>query len=267
MKSSHSLFLNGNTVMVPWLRYPCLFLIVAAFLLCGQPVKAAGGQSEDGWQFMAEAYLWYASMEGESNTDGEIQIDNNDLVDNLDFGFMATVGAQKDKWFFGVDTIYLDVSDNMSNTIGGVGVNGKVELSGWIVTPLVGYEMYRADKTNFNIVGGARYLYLSTDLTLGNSDPSSTPFLYSVSDSGNNWDAVIGLKGDYFISDNWFVPYYLDIGAGNSQFTWQAMAGLGYRFGICDVLVAYRYLEWNFDDAVLDNLNVSGVAAGVRFFF
>ena len=43
---------------------------------------------------------------------------------------------------------------------------------------------------------------------------------------------------------------------------------MGYRFDLCDVLVAYRYLDWNFDDNdVFDDLNVNGFAAGVRFFF
>ena len=28
----------------------------------------------------------------------------------------------------------------------------------------------------------------------------------------------------------WFVPYYADIGTGQSDFTWQAIGGIGYAF-------------------------------------
>lgn len=220
--------------------------------------------SAEEWQFMAEAYFWYASIGGESSDGGDIQLDNNDLVDALDFGFMVAVGAKKDKLSFLVDTIYLDVSDSSSNFVDNVGVNTKVELSGLIITPMVGYEVYENDKTELNVIVGARYLYLSTDVTLRRVGI----VIDSVSDSGNNWDAIVGIKGDYFINDNWFVPYYADIGAGNSQFTWQVLGGIGYRFDMCDVVATYRYLDWNFDDNdVFDDLNISGFTAGVRFFF
>jgi len=29
-------------------------------------------------------------------------------------------------------------------------------------------------------------------------------------------------------SRKWFVPYYLDVGTGESDLTWQAMGGIGY---------------------------------------
>ncbi len=32
------------------------------------------------------------------------------------------------------------------------------------------------------------------------------------------------------------MPLYLDIGTGNSDLIWQVAGGLGYRFGLCDVV-------------------------------
>ena len=270
MKLFDNLFQNEKPRILPVVEraFSFLFLSVVVVLFSVQPGKAAMNQSDGGWQFMAEAYFWYANMDGKSATGGDIQIDDNDLVDALDFGFMTTLGAKKDKWGFLVDVIYLDVSDNTNKLIDGVGVNLNVELAGWIVTPMVGYEVFREGDTNVNIIGGARYLNLSTDIDFRNADPTSAGFRGSVSDSGSNWDAIIGVKGDLFVTDRFFIPYYADIGAGNSQFTWQLMGGLGYRFDLCDVLVAYRYMDWNFDDNdVFDDLNVNGFAAGVRFYF
>lgn len=269
MKPFEKLFQNGKPKLISVIKRTSLLLSLAvmALFLSVQPGKAAN-QEPGSWQFMAEAYFWYANMGGESASGGDIQVDDNDLVDALDMGFMTTLGAKKDKWGVFVDVIYLDVSDNTNELIDGVGVNLNVELAGWIVTPMVGYEVFRADDTNVNIVGGARYLNLSTDIDIRNADPTSAGFNGTVSDSGSNWDAIIGVKGDLFVTDRLFIPYYADIGAGNSQFTWQVMGGLGYRFDICDVLVAYRYMDWNFDDNdVFDDLNINGFAAGVRFFF
>jgi hypothetical protein len=46
------------------------------------------------------------------------------------------------------------------------------------------------------------------------------------------WDAVIGIKGrvNFGADQQWFIPYYLDIGTGDSDLTWQAVAGAGYQF-------------------------------------
>ena len=192
---------------------------------------------------MAEAYFWYANMSGESASGGDIQIDDNDLIDALDLGFMTTLGAKKDKWGFLVDVIYLDVSDNTNESIDGVGVNLNAELAGWIVTPAVGYEVYRADNTNVNILAGARYLNLSTDIDFRNADPTSAGFRGSVSDSGSNWDAIIGVKGDLFVTDRFFIPYYADIGAGNSQFTWQIMGG-GWDIALISVMFLSPIAIW-----------------------
>ncbi|MBK6396605.1 MAG: hypothetical protein IPF73_19570, partial [Betaproteobacteria bacterium] len=48
---------------------------------------------------------------------------------------------------------------------------------------------------------------------------------------------IIGVKGRYaFGADRrWFAPYYLDVRTGDSDLTWQAMGGLGYRFSWGDI--------------------------------
>lgn len=59
------------------------------------------------------------------------------------------------------------------------------------------------------------------------------------------------------------------MGAGDSDYTWQAMAGVGYRVNqMVDVVAAYRYLEWKFEDnKVIDTLDISGPLVGLKFQF
>ena len=63
------------------------------------------------------------------------------------------------------------------------------------------------------------------------------------------------------------MPYYVDVGAGDSDLTWQATAGIGFRAGsVWDLNLVYRHLEWDFDSAgLIDDINFSGPTFGVIF--
>jgi len=43
----------------------------------------------------------------------------------------------------------------------------------------------------------------------------------------------------------WAISYYLDVGTGSSKLTWQAMAGIEYRFHWGNAQLSYRYLYYN----------------------
>ena len=64
----------------------------------------------------------------------------------------------------------------------------------------------------------------------------------------------------------WFVPYYVDVGTGDSDLTWQAIAGIGYAFGWGEVLAAWRYLDYKFKSGdKVEDLTFNGPAIGVAF--
>ena len=76
------------------------------------------------------------------------------------------------------------------------------------------------------------------------------------------------MNGRVNLSGNWTLQYYGDIGTGQSDLTWQAYAGVAYRFKYVDAVLGYRYLKWNFDEtAGLDTLNLKGPMAGVTYRF
>jgi hypothetical protein len=89
-----------------------------------------------------------------------------------------------------------------------------------------------------------------------------------VKESLSNWDALIGVRGRFaFGADyTWFVPYYLDVGAGDSDFTWQGFAGIGYAFHWGEVVAAWRYLYYDFPSSkAIDDMSFSGPVIGVTF--
>ena len=62
------------------------------------------------------------------------------------------------------------------------------------------------------------------------------------------------------------MPYYVDIGTGQSEFTWQGIAGIGYKFNWGEVFGVWRYLDYSFkSSSKLEDLNASGPAVGVAF--
>jgi len=88
----------------------------------------------------------------------------------------------------------------------------------------------------------------------------------TVSDS--IWDGIVGVKGHVNLSKNWYLPHYADIGTGSSNVTWQVFGGVGYRFKRLDLVAAYRYMDYNFDDSdAFADLNLHGPFVGVKFRF
>ncbi len=118
-------------------------------------------------------------------------------------------------------------------------------------------------------MAGARYFSLdvSADLQIDGPLPPSLPSA-NLAQSVELWDAVVGIKGAYRVNENWFLPYHFDIGAGDSDLTWQALAGVGYSYGWGDVLLVYRHLNYDQDDSgLVQDLEFSGPAIAINFNF
>jgi hypothetical protein len=233
--------------------------------LSGAPVFAQDGSS-DSWKWGAEFYFWGASLGGSTTSGGDIDIGIDDLIENLKFGAMGTLAAQKDDWTLFADMIYLDVGDSSSTTatIGPIAfpVSASIDLKGFITTAGAAYRVYDQRGTSIDATGGIRYLWL--DATLDVSVPS-IPRGVREEESGSNWDAVVGFRGKTDLNDKWYLTYYGDIGAGDSDLTWQALAAVNYRLERVDLSLGYRYLDWELNDfGPFNDLDLSGFFAGVR---
>jgi hypothetical protein len=245
------------------------------------PVAAAASSGSDQWEYEAMIYLWGSAIDATTQTGGDIDMSFSDIVKDLDMAFMGTFGARKGKWSLLADAIYMDISqsDGGSETVpilgGAVNVTRSVDtditMKSWITTFGAGYNVVNNERATLDLVGGARYLWLDVDVKLNLSRDGEflqTSRQVKVSESDHVWDGIVGIKGKINLDKNWYLPYYADVGTGGSQSTWQAMAGVGYAFKWGDVLLAYRYLDYNFDsDFMLDDMNISGPALGARFRF
>lgn len=245
------------------------WLAAGAFLLATtMPAMSAEDMDSDKWEFGAQVYLWGAGIDVTTQEGDEIDISFNDILSNLDMALMTTLAARKDKWTLFSDILYLDVSSSETSTANIIGRPEKtkvdVGIEAWVVTAAGAYEVMETENTGLHLLAGARYLWLKMPLKFEIGEHITR----KTSPSGDVWDGVIGMKGETSLNEKWYLTYYLDVGTGDTDLTWQAVAGVNYKFKKFDAIFGYRYLDWDFDKTEpFDDLNISGPFAGVKFWF
>lgn len=142
-----------------------------------------------------------------------------------------------------------------------------------VVWTLAGEYLAVSDpSTTLYVLGGARLLDVRTTLSYGLSGdvgPIVGPGRNGSSDVNESyWDAIVGVKGRFAFGDRrqWFVPYYADVGTGESDLTWQVFGGLGYQFSWGSIIAGWRYLDYEFKSSSnVQSLDTSGPMVGVVF--
>lgn len=240
--------------------------IVIQLIICHSTFAFA--EETDTWQNEILIYGWYAGVEGDvvlpTGTDVEATVDTSDIIDNLEMVLMGGYEGRIGKWSVLADFVYMDVGDTTNGpfNMGVVGVGLDVQT--WVVSGAVGYDLIQSEYGLLSIVGGVRYLGLDLDAKLEYFDATAL----AQSGSDHLWDGIIGIRGFIRLTDSWYLPYYADIGTGDSDLTYQLFAGIGYRYSWGEIRLGYKYLHYEFDDDYLmEDLAVSGPALGVSFKF
>lgn len=245
---------------------------LAVWLFSAQPVMA-GDASNDDWQYSAQAYLWVAEIDIETAAGDDTDIDFDTIIDNLDMTVMGAVGAQKGKWGFAADVIYLDLEDGSNDTLNRFLQLDDIELKAWIVTPMVTYNVVQSDRWKLNLLTGVRYLYLDADVELETTLPPPLPNTKDkTSEDGDAWNGIIGIRGNFELTDRWSMPFQFDVGTGDTKRTWQAFVAAEYTMDNWILGMGYRYLTWEFDDSdtggdTFNDLTVQGPMIGGKYVF
>jgi hypothetical protein len=262
------------------------------------PLSAQAQAAADRWEYSLMPYLWLPGMSGTlkygppsaGSATANVNADADKLLDALDFGLMLEGEARKGRWLIGADLIYLKLSSarsgirdvdfnpgsgsvNVANTTINAGTD--VTIKGTIFTLAGGYALLQEPHATVYGIGGLRYagIEATTNWNLSGTiiGPGGVTFAASGSatKSENIVDAIIGVRGRFRLGDgNWFVPYYLDVGTGDSDKTYQAVLGIGHAFKWGEALLSYRYLYYDMGgDKLLQKFDFSGPAVGLNFRF
>jgi hypothetical protein len=264
-----------------------LAVLVGVFLF-STGASAQQGKDPDAWHFGLSIYGYFPTIDGTTSFPvpaggSDLTLETSDIIENLQGVFMGTLDVRKGRWGLLTDLMYMDVGSSETGTRdlsigeGGLpaGATGSVDLDlKGLVWLLGGY--YRAvEQPNLSVdfLLGARHLDVQQDVTWSLSGNIGSIALPGRSGSAeaelSNWDAILGARGRIALGADktWFVPLYLDVGFGDSDFTFQGLAGLGYAFSWCDIAAGWRYLYYDLGDSGIEDMTLSGPEIAFVFRF
>ena len=231
----------------------------SVFALIGLGVACQSATaSAEGWQFEATPYLLASGMEGKAGVrgvTGDVDVSFSDILDTLDMGFMGLFTAKKGPWLFGLEGVYMKLSDSIHGSVTGPGglvsIDGKLDMESTmsILQGTVGYRVLDG-KTKVYVLGALRYTNLDADVKVKVSfDPPIYDGKTRASGDKGWTDLVAGVSVNHQLTDNVALVGYADVGGSNDDTTYQFIAGADWEFKK-DYLArfGYRYLSWDYEN-------------------
>lgn len=268
-----------------------LFATVCLGLLSIPVAKADTIDYWDGdWHGSIQPYGWLPGISADtrfqlpSNGATVEQKSSNSIFDYISGAFMLDGTIRKGNWGFYGDIDWVKFSDEEGRftSIGGqrFGANANLDTrwntKGGMVTLAGLYTLAHGQQGYIDILFGARYLWLKGNLNW-NFSLTGNAGRVDIEDSGHLHnqthvtDGVVGVRGRWspFADSNWFFPYYVDIGTGDSDNTYQAMIGVAYGFHWGDIALNYRDVEYKegSNQKFLKKVELSGPAFSVTWHF
>ncbi|MES1198638.1 MAG: hypothetical protein ABUS48_01505 [Pseudomonadota bacterium] len=242
--------------------------LLACSALAATLLIAPAARAND-WQFSVTPYLWLAGLDGKfANTSAlpTIHVDESfgDILDTVQFAFTGKFEARHGPFGLLGDIEYTDVGAHQDLT-GSFFSHAEIGSKTVIGAGAIAYRFFEYGGASADVLAGARVTWANTDITLGDAggDVASTS-------TDKTWgDAYIGVRGVLPVSAHWSLSGYGDIGAGYSDYTWQAYAAANYTFSNGVVLSGgYRVYDDDYDDdGYIYDVTESGFLLGGTFNF
>jgi hypothetical protein len=133
-------------------------------------------------------------------------------------------------------------------------------------TGAAGYRFVDAGSYWIDGVAGFRYTWTKTDVSFNLAGGGVL-----TGGEDENWlNGFVGARGAVKLDSRWSLLGYGDVGAGGSNYTWQAYAGVDYEFNPNTHLFGgYRAYkdEYDNDDGYLYSILQQGPIVGATFWF
>lgn len=265
--------------------------------------SAQADEQASGWSYRLTPYLWLPTIDGSlkyalppgSGGNPEISVGPTDWLDLLNAGLLVSGSASKGRFSVYSDLVYLSMTSKNDGRVLSVddtvtvpgtripvpisadlNLNTRTDLDGLVWSIAAGYEIASSESSSMSAFVGARYFGVdvssSWDLTAEISVPGAgvvLPAQGSIGQDVDLWDALIGMRGYFDLGEGrWSALYHVDVGGGDSDLTWNAMAGASYTYGWGDLVFAYRHLAYDqSSNKLLQDFSFSGPGFGATFKF
>lgn len=225
-----------------------------------------------------------------------VKIKPTDYFDKLKMAFMINVEAKKNNWLIFGDFFYYRLAkqnayinsvtfegDNPGIILPPISVDigldagSHISFSSTQYTLVGGYGIID-DRATLDVIGGLRMVRTYTTLDWYLNAAIESPIGdVELNPTGNgsytlsSWNGIIGIKGKVPLTskEKLQLLYYLDMGLGTANFTWQAVTGLGYKMGTqFRINLSYRHINYKHNEKHgISKLAYSGLAMGVSINF
>ena len=238
------------------------------------------------WRFGASLYGYVPSVSGTSSSPADsggnrINVNLAELLD-LEFALMGSFDAHNGRWGVFTDFIYLNYGGSKQQsrdfTIGRIGIPAgttadlDLDFKGVMWTLAGQYRVYSDPALTMDALAGLRLLEVRTTTRWsisGNLGPIAPSGRTGTSeDKTSQLDGIVGVKGRTRLgsSGRWTLPFYLDVGAGDSDLTWQAAAGVSYGFKWGELTAMWRYLAYDLKPGLsIEDVKFNGPLIGATF--
>lgn len=233
-------------------------------------------QSEGGARFVVAPYLLAANISGNvglGRASGvPVDIDTGDLLDHLEAGGMLHAEMWVKDWGVLGEVVFMTLGEEATAT----GPLGATELTADIEVTEAMYELalahrFTRGRLDLDVIAGIRVWDLSVDADL------SGALVENGITGDETWvDPLIGVRGDYHLTDTWSLIVRGDIGGFGvgSDFAWNAAAYLGWAPARwCTLLAGYRAVGVDYDNdedgqgAFAYDTITNGAVLGAAFLF
>jgi hypothetical protein len=224
---------------------------------------------EAGWTYSITPYFWAAGLSGETSQFGlptiDIDASFSDILDNLDFAAMLIGEARNGPYSLFGDLIYTTLSADSATPRGVLATSVDVETSTFAGLAGAGYSILEGPSGRLDVVGAVRVWSVDTDISF------SGVFLDGETRSdGATWvDGLIGVRGNYSFTPQFYVTGWALVGAGGADVDWDIAGGLGYRINDrFSATLGYRALGVDYsDDGFLFDVVQQGPIMGLTIRF
>ena len=258
--------------------------LLGTFIATVASAQSPAPVAEGPWRYGSTLYFFVPSVSGKTSVpaDSGGTTINFDILEHLKFTLMGSLEAHNGRWGAFTDFIYLDFADSRNQTrkftIGDsalpVGTTADLDWRVKGISWTVGGQYRFVSNPGFTLdaLGGVRWLDVRhpKDWTItgdiGPLDPASRTG--SSKNTETLVDGIVGLRGRVALGADspWSVPFYVDVGTGESKLTWQAAAGIRYAFQWGEVSALWRVLDYDMKSGdTIEKLKFSGPMVGATW--
>ncbi|WP_164822765.1 hypothetical protein [Sinorhizobium meliloti] len=225
--------------------------------------------SEPGWTFSVAPYFWMAGLSGDTAQFGlptvHMDADFGDILDHLDFAFMAAGEARYDRISLIGDIIYTKLSADGETPFGVLATDVDVTSESFSGLLGMGYAVLDGPQGHLDVVGGVKVWSVETTLSF------SGGLLGGIErqDSATWVDGMVGLRGRYSFTPEIYLTGWGLVGGGGADIDWDVALGIGYEFNErISAIAGYRALGVDYsDDGFIFDAVQQGPILGVAIKF